>query len=93
MRNILTIVALVFIAYILVFTVSEMPPFGAHDNPTNNIVSERYISEATADTGTMNAVSSIIVDYRAFDTLGELTVLFTAVAAALSCIAAHSQKA
>lgn len=91
MRNILTIVSLVLIAYILVLTVVEMPPFGAADNPTNNIVSERYINEATTDTGTLNSVSSVIMDYRAFDTLGELTVLFVAVAATLSCLKAHAQ--
>jgi len=36
---------------------------------------EYYMREVEADTGGTNIVNTILVDYRAFDTLGELTVL------------------
>lgn len=38
-----------------------------------------YLSNAPAETGANNIVSAILFDYRAFDTLGESTVIFTAV--------------
>lgn len=89
MQKALVVVFLAFIVYALVFTVVEMPPFGSPDNPTNNMVSERYLSDVVEDTGALNVVSSIITDYRSFDTLGEATVLFVAIAAALSNLKAH----
>lgn len=63
---------------ILLITVSFLPEFGNPDNPINNEVSQRYIEKGLEETGTTNIVSGIILDYRAFDTLGESTVLFTA---------------
>ena len=89
MRHFLVIVFLAIIAYALIFTVVEMPAFGSPENPTNNVVSQGYVDGAVEDTGALNVVASIITDYRAFDTLGEATVLFVAIAAALSNLKAH----
>lgn len=63
----------------LMRTVVALPPFGAADNPYNNEVSERYIEKGIEETGAINFVAGMILDYRAFDTFGESTVLFTAV--------------
>ena len=63
---------------ILLITVSFLPPFGNPNNPVNNEVSQRYIEKGLEETGAVNIVSGMILDYRAFDTLGESTVLFTA---------------
>jgi multicomponent Na+:H+ antiporter subunit B len=41
----------------------------------------RYLSGSAADAGPINVVTTILLDYRAFDTLGEASVIFTAVAA------------
>jgi len=38
-----------------------------------------FIENAQSETGANNVVTSIVFDYRGFDTLGEATVLFTAV--------------
>ena len=67
-----------FIA-LLVFVCLYTPPFGITDVPTNNEVSFKYIEDGLADTGATNVVAGMILDYRAFDTLGESSVLFTAV--------------
>lgn len=48
------------------------------------LVSQRYIVNSAADTGAANIVAAIILDYRAYDTLGEATVLFTAVVGVLT---------
>lgn len=68
---------------ILLITVSFLPKFGNPNNPANNEVSERYIEKGLEETGSVNIVSGMILDYRAFDTLGESHVLFTASAAVM----------
>ncbi len=88
-RQVLTLVVLLMIGFALVITVAEMPEFGAADAPVQNEVAARYIEQTTEDTGAVNAISAIIMDYRAFDTLGEVTVLFVAIAAALANLKAH----
>lgn len=89
MRQLLVVIFLALIANALIFTVVEMPPFGSPENPTNNEVSQKFVENAVEETGALNVVASIIMDYRAFDTLGEATVLFVAIAAALSNLKAH----
>ena len=79
MKKILSVVLTVAFICILLVAVSEGPVFGNADNPANNYVSERYIDQGVADTGAINIVTGIILDYRAFDTFGEATVLFAAV--------------
>ena len=57
-----------------------LPPFGAvNNNPTLNDIYHEYIENGIDKTGATNFVSGMILDYRAFDTLGESFVLFTAV--------------
>ena len=48
------------------------------DNPVHNQVSERYLHNALEETGALNMVTSIVLDYRAYDTMFETIVLFTA---------------
>lgn len=62
----------------LLVTVSYLPEFGSPDNPNNNEVVEKYNKDGLHDTGATNNVAGMILDYRAFDTLGESHVLFVA---------------
>lgn len=68
---------------VLLVTVSYLPEFGNPDNPANNEVSKRYIENGLQETGAINIVSGMILDYRAFDTLGESHVLFIAACSVL----------
>lgn len=68
----------VFLVFILLIGVSYLPPMGNPDNPVNNEVSQRYIEQGLQETGSVNIVTGMILDYRAFDTLGESHVLFIA---------------
>ena len=67
----------------LTATVSNLPAFGDVSNPANNEVSERYLEKGLEETGAVNAVTGMILDYRAFDTFGESCVLFIAAACVL----------
>lgn len=62
----------------LVVTVAYLPPVGDPSNPAHNEVSEKYIEDGMQDTGAVNIVTGMILDYRAFDTFGEANVLFIA---------------
>ncbi|MGE4484038.1 MAG: hydrogen gas-evolving membrane-bound hydrogenase subunit E [Oscillospiraceae bacterium] len=74
----LSVIMCLAIIAVLLYTVSGMPRFGDAGSPTNNEVSTRYIESGPEETGAVNVVAGMILDYRAFDTLGETFVLFTA---------------
>lgn len=71
-------VSAVFII-IMLLVVMDLPTFGEAANPANNIVAERYLEKGIEETGAINFVAGMILDYRAFDTFGESNVLFLAV--------------
>ena len=75
---VMAVVLCVIIITTLLVTVSYLPEFGHADNPNNNEVVERYNEKALEETGATNIVAGMILDYRAFDTLGESHVLFIA---------------
>lgn len=63
---------------VLLWTIAYLPAFGNAGNPDNNEVSARYIEKGLEETGAVNMVTGMILDYRAFDTFGESCVLFIA---------------
>lgn len=63
---------------ILLLTVSYLPKSADPSSPGNNEVAERYITKGMEETGAVNAVTGMILTYRAFDTFGETNVLFVA---------------
>ena len=76
--NFIAVIFCISLSFVLLTVVSYLPEFGNPSNPTNNEVSERYIESGLEETGAVNIVSGMILDYRAFDTLGESHVLFIA---------------
>jgi multicomponent Na+:H+ antiporter subunit B len=62
----------------VVFGTLVLPPFGTAEAPIHRHVVPRYIERSIAETNVPNLVSSILADYRGYDTLGETTVIFTA---------------
>ncbi len=84
------IVYCVGLAVILLAMVAYLPPTGEADRPVNNEVSARYIESGLQETGAVNIVTGMILDYRAFDTFGESNVLFAATTTVL--ILLHRKK-
>lgn len=66
------------IILVLLWTVAALPVTGEAGNPANNQVAARYIEKGLQETGAVNIVTGMILDYRAFDTFGESCVLFIA---------------
>jgi multicomponent Na+:H+ antiporter subunit B len=72
-----TLATVSFIAVFLTIAyaaLKKLPAFGS--GPMR--VSRAYIDNAVAVTGSENVVAAIIVNFRAYDTLGEVAILFTA---------------
>lgn len=86
-----TISTLIFMALFLFCAwaaLTEMPPFG---EPLMYIA-KKYIAEGKLDTGAVNMVTAIILDFRGYDTLGEATVLFTSVIGIMAVLRRPGRK-
>jgi len=73
MRKLIGILSLLIIAGGIALSLMEIP-FGI---PKTKI-GDHFIKKGVEETGAVNIVTSVVVVYRGFDTLGEVTVLFTA---------------
>ena len=72
---------------------AEFPEFGTPvmerfaDAPSNT-----YLRDGLEETGAGNIVTAVLLDFRAYDTLGEATVLFCAVMGALTVLRRQAKK-
>ena len=76
--QVMSVLLCLTIIFVLLWTIAYLPVFGNAGNPDNNEVSARYIEKGVEETGALNYVTGMILDYRAFDTFGESCVLFIA---------------
>lgn len=90
--KIASVVCCLALILILLTAVSYLPPVGAADNPANNEVAAKYIEDGLQDTGAVNIVTGMILDYRAFDTFGESNVLFIATCTVLILLRSDRKK-
>lgn len=63
---------------VLIYGTLGLPAFSDPQAPIHQHVAPRYINEAPRETGVPNVVTAVLASYRGFDTLGEVTVVFTA---------------
>lgn len=81
-RVLCVVITVIFIA-VMLRVVIDLPMFGDPNSVTVNEVGQRYLEQGIEETGAINFVAGMILDYRAFDTFGESNVLFMAVIAVL----------
>jgi multicomponent Na+:H+ antiporter subunit B len=85
------IIALLLVAAVpLLAAVAELPEIGATDTPAYTHVVPRYLEEGAEEAGGPNIVTDVILNYRGFDTNGEVTVIFTALAGVMAVLAART---
>ncbi len=71
--------AIVLVAGLLVvYGTYGLPAFSDPQAPIHRHVAPRYLVEGPKETGVPNVVTAVLASYRGFDTLGEVTVVFTA---------------
>lgn len=64
-------------AGVLLWGVEPIPDFGDAAAPVQSAGPD-YVARSVAETGIPNVVTAVLASYRGFDTLGEVTVIFTA---------------
>ncbi len=90
--RILCVAVSVIFIIVMLTVVTDLPAFGDPGNPANNEVAERYLEKGIEETGAINFVAGMILDYRAFDTFGESNVLFLAVICVLMLLQRDSKN-
>lgn len=65
-------------AGLLLFFTSDFPDFGDSTSPASIHLSPYFIEHTIADTAVPNVVTSVLADYRGYDTMFETTVILTA---------------
>jgi len=74
--RVVALLLLILLWFILVLSVGFIP--------IEQRVAEFYLKDAPSSLKTANVITSIVWEYRGYDTLGEETVLFTAVTAVVA---------
>ncbi len=75
-----TIAGAIFFSIVAVFLVFSALMTHSFGNPDETEMDQYIIDNSQGEVGADNSVTGVVFDYRGFDTLGEATVLFTAVA-------------
>ncbi len=81
--SVIPLVVVVLTGSILVYGTLDMPPYGDPANPAHHHVAPHYLEESEHEIGIPNVVTSVLASYRGYDTLGETTVIFTAMVGVL----------
>jgi len=74
MRRVKVLTLVLLFAFLAACAV-QTHPFG---KPDQTFMDDYFIQNGQAETGSNNIVSSVVFDYRGFDTLGEASILFAA---------------
>jgi multicomponent Na+:H+ antiporter subunit B len=88
MRRVISIILLAIVALGIALSLLHIP-FGLPKTK----VGEQYIKMGKQETGATNIVTSVVVNYRGFDTLGEVTVLFVSAIGVGAVLASRRKKA
>lgn len=86
MKRQLVIVVLGLLAVPLLIAMASLPPNGSPLSPTYTHTVPRYLERGLDEAGAENIVTDIILNYRGFDTNGEVTVIFTAMVAVFAVL-------
>ena len=77
-RPLLPLLAVIVTGAVLIYGTLDMPHFGEPNAAAHLHIAPRYLEQSPDEIGIPNVVTSILASYRGYDTLGELTVIFTA---------------
>lgn len=107
MKNFIALIAVIALGFMIVLSLANNDAFPAYgDAVVEDRVSDAYVNRnATEDPGDIefgettdlesgpaNTVTAIVADYRSFDTLGEVTVLFVSALGVALLLGAAKQK-
>lgn len=74
--------------YFFILAIDNLDPLGTHTMR----MSEAYVNGAVDKTGSVNLVTGVLFDFRAYDTLGEAVILYTAALGVLTLLRIKGKK-
>ena len=74
----LALVIVVLLGALLLRAATDLPDWGRPDTPASTHLSPYYIENSLTDTAVPNLVTSVLGDYRGYDTMFETAVIFCA---------------
>jgi len=90
MRQVVGLILLLVLVAFLVWGV--LPPIMRDFGYPPSDMDDYIIENAQEETGSNNVVASVVFDYRGLDTLGEATILFTAVTGVLLLLRTRKRR-
>jgi multicomponent Na+:H+ antiporter subunit B len=92
LRKIIQLIVVFLAGGLLIYGTFDMPAVGDLTAPAHLHVAPRYIALSYEETRTPNIVTSVLADYRGYDTLGEVVVIFTAAIGVLLLLTSRKRK-
>lgn len=92
MRKAVALVAILIIFAFMMMGVVQMRPFGEPDPVEKEVEGEEvsmddfFLDDSQPHNQVNNVVTAVLFDYRGLDTLGEATILFSAVSGVLTVL-------
>jgi multicomponent Na+:H+ antiporter subunit B len=86
MRRLLILGALALVGVVLLYGIGKMPPMNTRNAPDKTHVVPRYLEKGEEEAGAKNIITGIILNYRGYDTSGEVTVIFSALCAVIAVL-------
>ncbi len=74
----LALVATLVTGALLFYSTGDFAEWGSADSPPNQHVSVHYVEKAVEETHVPNIVTAVLGDYRGYDTMFELVVIYCA---------------
>ncbi len=87
-----SVIFTIIFVLLLLQTIPGSPLFGSPDAPMMNEVVLRYVEQGPLETGAVNTVAGMILDYRAFDTLGEAMMIFVTAYITITLVRGSRQR-
>lgn len=86
MRRLLVVLALACLGVLFLYIIGNMPPMNNSRTPDKQHVVPRYLEQGEEEGGAPNIITGIILNYRGYDTMGEVTVIFSALCAVVALL-------
>jgi multicomponent Na+:H+ antiporter subunit B len=85
-KRLAVLAALAVIGVTLLYAVGKMPPMGSRSAPDKTHVVPRYLEHGEEEAGAENIITGVILNYRGYDTMGEVSVIFSALCAVIAIL-------
>ncbi len=88
----LALVATLVTGALLLYSTGDFAEWGDVNSPPNKQVSVRYIEKAVEQTHVPNLVTAVLGDYRGYDTMFELVVIYCAGTAVMAILRRREEE-